>query len=136
MITWENAENGVTHGVPWIEPDRVEDVDIVEIDEGWHAARLDPDDMWELLRTPSFVSWQGEFWLFSGGHPMVYVGAWTRVEFCMHAEDGKGEALFNEIVEDLPERDLWPELEPDGSVAAYVFRCPETGRLRASWDMP
>ncbi|QDG53545.1 CbrC family protein [Persicimonas caeni] len=136
MITWENAENGVTHGVPWIDPDRVEDVDIVELEEGWHAARLDPDDMWELLRTPSFVSWQGEFWLFSGGHPMVYVGAWTRVEFCMHAEDGKGEALFNEVVEDLPERDLWPELEPDGSVAAYVFRCPETGRLRASWDMP
>jgi hypothetical protein len=97
-----------------------------------HVQEREHAQGWELLRTPNFDSWNGEGWLFSRGHPMVYVGVWSQLEFIMYADNGDGRALFDEIVEDLPERELWGEIEPDGPVSVHVFRCQETGRLRAA----
>lgn len=132
MIGPEQAAAGLTHGEPELESDQVE---IVELEDGWRAARLDPADMWELLRTPTYVSWQGEVWLFNAGKPMVFLGSWSREQFNARAEDGNGKALFEKIVEDLPPFDIWERFEPGSELCVYVFECATTGILRASWDM-
>ena len=132
MIGPEQAAAGLTHGAPALESDQVE---IVELEDGWRAAKLAPEAMWELLRTPTYVSWQGEVWLFSGGRPMVFQGSWSREQFNARAKDGNGKALFEEIVEDLPPFDIWERFEPGSELCVYVFECATTGTLRANWDM-
>jgi uncharacterized protein CbrC (UPF0167 family) len=117
MISWNRAG-----GVSNIGPSEIDPSDI------------DQAQIWELLHTPNFISWQGEKWLFSHGRPMIYVGVWSQLEFIMYADDGDGEALFSEVVEDQPAGDLWAQVEPQGPVSVYVFRCPSSGRLRATWD--
>ncbi|MEO6811656.1 MAG: CbrC family protein, partial [Isosphaeraceae bacterium] len=63
MVSWEQAFRGVTHGLPGLQTDQFERV-LVSPEEDWYGARIPAEHLWELLRTPSFHSWQGERWLF------------------------------------------------------------------------
>ncbi len=130
MIRWEDAIKGQTHGVPGL--DRT-DVETVDIDEGWKAARLAPETMFELLRTPNYITWQGERWQFDEGRPMIYVGEWNQEDFNRHAPDGDGKRLFYELVEE-PLDEHW-EFIADVLPAVYVFRSATRQKWAAHWDM-
>lgn len=132
MIRWQDAVRGVTHGAPGLDRDHPE-YDIVPTDEeDWFAARLPSEVMFELLRTPTYSTWQGERWLFCCRRPMVYVGDWTEDDFDRHAPDGDGRAHLLRVIDDAyPE--MWGGL--GRTVSTYVFRCPACGRHRGHFDM-
>jgi uncharacterized protein CbrC (UPF0167 family) len=89
--------------------------------------------MFELLRTPTYSSIQGERWQFCCERPMVFFGEWSRAEFAQRAIDGDGRRLFEEIVQgSVP--GLW-ENELHDVTGIYVFRCPSCQRLTAHWDI-
>ena len=128
IISWEQTLTGVTHGAPGLDHN---DFPLVPLEDGWVGARLAPEYMLELLRTPTYSSWQGERWLFCCRAPMVYLGGWSQDEFSRHAPDGDGEAFFYRIV-DSGFPGLW-DFDPD-VVGIYVFRCQTCGRFDAYWD--
>jgi uncharacterized protein CbrC (UPF0167 family) len=89
--------------------------------------------MLELLRTPGYISIQGERWELCCERPMIYLGQWTQDEFNAAAPEGDGQALFDEIVQ-KPEDGLWEDDLHD-SAGIYVFRCAACGRKTANWDV-
>jgi uncharacterized protein CbrC (UPF0167 family) len=130
MISWEQAFEGVTHGVPGLSRT---DFEMVPKSDDWVGARLPPELMYELLRTPSYITWQGEIWQFCCRRPMVFIGEWSCEEFAQHAPDGDGRRYFEAIVqaqETVP--DLWEYL--GGDLGVYLFRCPSCDRMTAHWD--
>ena len=83
MVSWEQAFEGVTHGSPGL---RHPDFDLVAKDDSdWIGARLPESTMWELLRTPTYLTTQGNRWLFCCRAPMVFVGSWSRDQFTRQA---------------------------------------------------
>jgi hypothetical protein len=97
------------------------------------AGHPSPKALLELLRTPGYVSIQGERWELCCQQPMIYLGQWTQDEFDAAAPDGDGKALFDEIVQE-PEDGLWEDDLHD-SAGIYVFRCGTCGRKTANWDV-
>jgi uncharacterized protein CbrC (UPF0167 family) len=130
MITWEQALGGVTHGLPGL--NRV-DFEMVPKEGGWVGARLPQEIMWELLRTPTYSTIQGDRWQFCCRRPMIFVGEWSREDFSRFAPDGDGRRFFQEIVQ-KPVPGLWED-ELHDVTGIYVFRCPACGTLTAHWDM-
>jgi len=130
MISWEQALEGVTNGLPGLNHP---DFEMVPKEDDWVGARLPQEFMFELLRTPSYSTWQGEKWLFCCKQPMVYVGSWDREDFTRNAPDGDGRALFERVVPDF-EPEMW-DGEFGDCTSYYVFRCSYCGRLRSHWDM-
>ncbi|MCY2977861.1 MAG: CbrC family protein [Planctomycetota bacterium] len=130
MISWEQAYEGLTHGIPGMSRT---DFELIEGEEGWMRARLPNDMMFELLRTPSYISIQGEQWQFCCKRPMIFLGNWSRERFNTEAEDRDGEALLNEIVQDVVPG-LWEDRLHDAT-GIYVFRCSECGRRTGHWDI-
>jgi uncharacterized protein CbrC (UPF0167 family) len=128
MIGWEQAIAGVTHGVPYLHTTDFETVAAVD-DPDWVAVRLPQEMMFELLRTPTYNSIQGEVWQFCCRQPMVYLGWWGREAFIQNAPDGDGKRLFEELIDDAPE--LWNAVE---HIGVYVFRCAICQNLVAHWD--
>jgi uncharacterized protein CbrC (UPF0167 family) len=130
MISWEQAFEGATHGVPGLNH---RDFEMVPREDGWVGARLPQEWMFELLRTPTYISIQGEQWQFCCRRAMVFVGKWNREEFSAHAPDGDGRRLFEEVVQGcIP--GLWEDRLHDVT-GVYVFRCPSCARMRAHWDV-
>jgi phage FluMu protein Com len=133
MVSWEQAMDGVTNGVPGLSRDDFEMVLLEEFEgEEWYGARLPKEDMWELLRTPSYSTWQGECWLFCCRKPMTYIGEWKREDFARHAPDGDGRALFLKMLPDESPY-IWDGLG-EGPHIVYVFRCRVCGGLSANSD--
>ncbi len=99
----------------------------------WSGVKRAEPAVLELLRTPTYVTLQGEKWEFCCGAPMMYLGMWGQKEFNAHAKNGDGQALFEEIVEE-PEEGLW-EGELHDETGIYVFRCGACGKMRANWDI-
>lgn len=130
MIRWEDAARGQTHGVPRLNRS---DVELVTVEDDWTAARLAPDMMWELLRTPGYLTWQGEQWQFDEGKPMIYVGEWNRAAFNRYALNGNGKRFFYEIVPDTYDGQ-WDDL-PNEHSSVYVFRSATREINAAHWDM-
>ena len=130
MISWEQAFEGVTNGVPGLSRS---DFEMVPQEDGWIAARLPQEMMFELLRTPTYRSLQGERWQFCCKCPMIVVGEWSREEFAERAPDGDGQRFFHEIVEE-PVPGLWEDQLHD-ITGVYVFRCKDCARLTAHWDL-
>ena len=105
-VVWEeNAVKGVTDGVPGLVMDQFEV--IPTNDDDWDAA-TDPteqnrykaaiipsEQLWELLRTPDYGSWQGGVWLFCCSRPMTYLGHWLDLVNLMKPEDP--DVLFETI---------------------------------------
>jgi uncharacterized protein CbrC (UPF0167 family) len=130
MISWEQAYDGLTHGVPGMSRF---DFDLVAGDDGWVRARLPREMMFELLRTPSYLSIQGELWQFCCQRPMVFTGIWSRERFTSEAKNRDGESLLNEIVQDVVPG-LWEDQLHD-ITGIYVFRCAKCGRKNGHWDI-
>jgi uncharacterized protein CbrC (UPF0167 family) len=130
MVSWEQAFEGLTHGVPALAHP---DFEMVPTDSDWVRARLTPEVMYELLRTPCYSTIQGDNWLFCCQKPMIFCGAWTRQRFTEHAPDGDGKALLARVLEhDVP--GLWED-ELHDETGIYVFRCGSCDRLRGHWDI-
>jgi uncharacterized protein CbrC (UPF0167 family) len=130
MISWEQAFDGITHGVPGLSRD---DFEMVPKQDGWVGARLRHDMMFELLRTPTYSSIQGERWQFCCRRPMVFLGCWSRAEFSRRAADGDGRRFFEQIVQHIVPG-LWEDNLHD-ITGVYVFRCSSCERLTAHWDV-
>jgi uncharacterized protein CbrC (UPF0167 family) len=130
MVSWEQAVKGVTHGVPGLNHP---DFDMIPTDSDWVLARLDKDTLFELIRTPTYSTIQGERWLFCCKKPMVFVGAWSRHQFAARAPDGDGKAFLASVIgEQVP--GLWED-ELHDVTGIYVFSCPICGRLKGHWDV-
>jgi uncharacterized protein CbrC (UPF0167 family) len=131
-VTWEQAFNGVTLGVPGLKTDQFETVPI-DPEEDWYGVRIPSEHLWELLRTPDFYNWQEERWLFCCRHPMTYMGGWRSVLESIRPSDPRGffEGLFGPD-DGSPVCD-WEEADV-GNVSVYVYRCKSCGRYRATWD--
>jgi len=130
MISFDEAVAGITHGIPGLKRN---DFELVAKEEGWVGARLPEEVMFELLRTPTYPTWQGEQWQFCCRGPMVFVGVWDRDEFAKRAPDKDGQRFFEETVQDLTPG-FWENGFDDG-IGIYVFRCPSCARFRAHWDI-
>jgi uncharacterized protein CbrC (UPF0167 family) len=130
MISWEQASEGMTQGVPRLSRS---DFELVDGKDGWVRVRLGQETMFELLRTPNYLTIQGEQWQFCCRTPMVFIGQWPRARFTEEAEDGDGEALFNEIVQNVVPG-LWEDRFHE-TTGVYVFRCGQCGRRTAHWDI-
>jgi uncharacterized protein CbrC (UPF0167 family) len=130
MFTWEQAVSGVSHGVPGLlHPD----FEMVAYDGGWTGARVAAPLIVELLRTPTYSTIQGERWLFCCKQPMIYLGAWSRLQFTEEAPDGDGKALLEAMLnKSVP--GLWEDSLHD-TTGIYVFKCGACGRKRAHWDI-
>jgi uncharacterized protein CbrC (UPF0167 family) len=130
MVSWEQAFEGVTHGIPGLSRS---DFEMVPKEDGWVGARLPQDMMFELLRTPTYNSIQGERWQFCCQRPMVFLGEWSREEFSIRAPDGDGRRFFEGVVQD-PVRGLWEDKLHD-ITGVYVFHCQKCNRQTAHWDI-
>jgi uncharacterized protein CbrC (UPF0167 family) len=130
MVSWEQAFEGVTNGVPGLDHP---DFEMVPKDDDWVGARLPQEVMFELLRMPSYSSIQGERWQFCCRGPMVFIGEWSREEFASRSPDGDGHRYFEQVVQDtMP--GLWEDQLHD-ITGVYVFRCPSCERVTAHWDI-
>jgi uncharacterized protein CbrC (UPF0167 family) len=130
MVSWEQAFEGVTHGIPGL--DRP-DFEMVPKEDDWVGARLPQEVMFELLRTPTYSSIQGERWQFCCRRPMVFIGEWSREEFVRRAPNGGGRRYFQEVVQDTVPG-LWEDQLHD-ITGVYVFCCPSCNRVTAHWDI-
>jgi uncharacterized protein CbrC (UPF0167 family) len=132
MVTWEHAVEGLTHGAPGLHRGDVELVPSEE-DPDWLRARVPPKLLLELVRTPSYITWQGEQWQFCCGGPAVYLGEWKEAEFGRRARDGNGRALFERAAVDGLDARAWGRFGAIGG--PYMFGCPACGRLLGHFDM-
>ena len=130
MISWAQAYEGLTHGIPGLSRS---DFALVDGEDGWVRARLPREMLFELLQTPNYASIQGERWQFCCKRPMIFIGNWSHERFMHEAEDGDGEGLLNEIVQNVV-LGLWEDQLHDVT-GIYVFRCPECGRRAGHWDI-
>jgi uncharacterized protein CbrC (UPF0167 family) len=132
MVPWEQAAEGLTHGVPGLDR-RDHELVPSEEDPDWMRAKVPSGLLFELLRTPGYITWQGEQWQFCCGRPGIYLGEWKEDDFDRRAPDGDGQALFRQVDLDDSVTDLWGQLSRIGG--PYVFRCPVCRRLSGHSDM-
>jgi uncharacterized protein CbrC (UPF0167 family) len=130
MVSWEQAIDGITHGVPGLNRP---DFEMVPKEDDWIGARLPKEMMLELLRTPTYNTIQGDQWQFCCRQAMVFIGEWSREEFSRRAPDGDGFRLFCKVVEYIVPG-LWEDTLHD-ITGVYVFRCGSCERLRAHRDV-
>jgi len=130
MVSLDQAFTGVTNGIPGLQQDQFETV-IINAEEEWAGVRLPEEIMLELIRTPTYGTWQGECWLFCCRYPMTFVGEWHHEQFDQRAPDGNGEQVYYSAVEGVPP-DTWDSLGHGLNV--YVFECKRCGKLRAHFD--
>lgn len=132
MVSFDQAIEGVTHGVPGLRTDQFEVVPI-DPDEDWYGVRVPPEHLLELLRTPGFHSWQGERWLFCCRQPMTYLGGWCNAVQSIRPDDPS--AFYESLFDPDDEARGWGyEGFESGSPSLYVYRCRSCGRCRATWD--
>ncbi len=130
MVSWEQVVEGLTHGGPRIATTEFETVS--QGQRGWVKVKLPTDLMLELLRTPAYLTWQGERWQFCCKQPMVYTGPWKRDDFESNAPDGDGRALFEKVVQEYT-AEFWDQGFSD-CTGIYVFKCNSCQRLTAHVD--
>src|SRR5262249_55278095 len=97
MVSWEQAFQGITHRVPGL---RSSDFQLwpIDPDEDWYAVRVPQEHLVELLRTPTYGTWQGERWLFCCKRPMTYLGEWaTLLKSPRRPDDPR--ASFEEVID-------------------------------------
>ncbi len=127
MVRWEDAEAGRTHAMP-MEGIYHPEWPTVLGDDGWPCAKVDRDELIELVRTPRYRCRLGERWRFCCGRVMVFIGSWSASDFAREAAGGDGERLFLELMDD-PEPEFWPRLRA-GTVSTRLFRCTTCGARR------
>lgn len=127
MVSWNEV---VTNGAPGLRQDQFESV-VIDTAEEWVGVRLPEAILLELVRTPTYGTWQGECWLFCCRYPMTFQGEWHQEEFDRHAAGRSGEELYYSVVEGAPQ-DTWDAL--GHALSAYVFECKRCGKLRGHFD--
>lgn len=130
MVAEENAFSGVTNGIPGLKQDQFETV-VLDPEDEWIGVRLPENILFELIRTPTYGTWQGECWLFCCRYPMTFIGEWGRKEFDQRAANDDGERLYYAVVEEAPP-DTWNSL--GYGLSSYLFECKKCGKLRAHFD--
>lgn len=105
-------------------------------DGGWSAAIIPAEVLQELVRTPSYSTWQGECWRFHCGRAMTFVGPWGADDFRAASPDGDGAASARAIadINDWAWEGVAPKPAADASVGVYMFRCATCGEHRGHWD--
>lgn len=130
MVSWEQAVEGLTHGRPGLTH---ADFELVSTGSDWTRARVDQATLFEMIRTPTYSTIQGERWMFCCKRPMVFVGAWDRSDFAEQAPDRDGKTFLAEVLDgDVP--GLW-ENQLHDETGIYVFRCGVCTSLRGHWDI-
>ncbi len=133
MVTWEFAMQGITHGVPGLRTAEFEKVPIAPEDD-WYGIRVPREHLFELIRTPGYITWQGTRWLFCCKLPMTYIGAWQSLKTLPIAG-----AIFNQLLDSLlkneKDKDMAIECLSNGTGCIYTFRCRTCNKLRANWDI-
>jgi uncharacterized protein CbrC (UPF0167 family) len=145
MVRREDAERGLTHGIPLGDPSELPDYELVPHavdpnfpDEQWYSVRFSAEALRELVRTPKFHSWQGERWLFCCKRPCVFIGDLPLA--ALEEEANGNEKRLLKRLSDIfgtttdESEDIRRRIESD-SICTYAFRCSACGRLRAYWDM-
>lgn len=139
MIRPEDAQAGLTHGVPGLAADGLHPAHLPLVpmadEPGWMRARVDVEAAMDLVRTPDFVTWQGACWLFHCGRPMVFVGEWKQGDLLARSdgsERGARAVLASVSLTPPAIEELYEELDHIGGV--YTFRCGACGVLRGSYD--
>lgn len=138
MVSWEQAVEGITHGMQGLESGDFELVP-VQPESGWYGARVPSEHLFELVRTPTYTTWQGESWLFCCKQPMTYLGEWQHVVKSPHSPaDPRG--LFDREIDVCDDPDfkewLWERISAGSETeCVYVFRCRSCNKLRVNWDM-
>jgi hypothetical protein len=131
MVTREYAKQGRTHGLPLYDPAELADYKLTPhpIDprfpnERWYQVHIESVYLIELLRTPSYPTWQGERWLFCCKRPMVFRGVLPADIF-----DRDTKQLPFAIMDFLKNPD-WRMTIGDGhsSLTYYAFTCVDCGR--------
>ncbi|MGP3919427.1 CbrC family protein [Nonomuraea sp. 10N515B] len=125
MVRWEDAMRGRTHGVPVLHHAPGFELDMPDGDD-WVGVFISSEILLELVRTPTYSTWQGEVWLFCCGQAMTYLGEWGKEDFSAYApEDPEGAFLM--AMRDSDSAGVWEHL-PDRFPAhtetgSHVFRC-------------
>lgn len=131
LVSWKQAAQGVTNGVPGL---KTNDFELVPIDpdEEWYGVRMPEEHLFELLRTPTFHTWQGECWLFCCKQPMVYVGSWSSVsESQLVPSDPR--VFVESIVHPDEEESIWDGISTD-RMCLNILQCKACNRFRATCD--
>lgn len=133
MVRLEDAQRGWTHGTPHLEATSYQ---LRTGQDGWVQVKIDTDRLLDLVRTPSYSTWQGVRWLFCCGGPMTYLGEWNQQDFCKHAVDGDGAKLYEQMSGDF-RADSWTfdDLESRFPGKIYAFRCTACEGKRLNADM-
>jgi uncharacterized protein CbrC (UPF0167 family) len=136
MVSWEQAFQGVTHGVPGLETSEFERV-LIDAEEDWYGVRVPQDHLFELLRTPTFNTWQDETWLFCCKRPMTYLGEWASV-LKAQFRGAEPRAAFDSVFDpdDASNTWVWERLSGrrfDG-ICLYIFQCKTCNRFKSTWD--
>jgi uncharacterized protein CbrC (UPF0167 family) len=136
-VTSKQAFQGLTHGGPGV---RSSDFELVLVDgaEDWYAVRVPSEHLFELLRTPTFNSFQQEVWLFCCKRPMTYLGEWDAVMKSSHRPSDE-KAFFDRIVEldEAYKEIVWEKKGIYGGhagIALDIFQCKSCNRFRAVHD--
>lgn len=157
MVRWEDAMRGRTHGMPFAAHPTVfvvggsgtEEMAHSHApsvsgfatsepnDDGWRGVLIPSDILLELVRTPRYVTWQGERWLFHCQRAMRYIGRWGKLQFGAAAADGDGRALAfaaADLNAETWDYGLADQPSSNSSVTVYMFRCTQCGEHRGHWD--
>jgi uncharacterized protein CbrC (UPF0167 family) len=139
MVTPELARAGVTHGVPGdVELPSGLATSAVPGEEDWVRVHVPAPLPEELVRTPTYSSWQGSVWLFCCARPMVFVGEKKGPDVvAMSGGADPLETIRRWVGErDFPTRLFTRFLAGETDLGGlYTFRCAVCGTHRAGWDM-
>ncbi|EMI20097.1 hypothetical protein RMSM_02977 [Rhodopirellula maiorica SM1] len=138
MVRVEDAKEGLTHGLPLSDPSLLSDYGLVPHpvdpnfpDERWFHVRINPEFLLELVRTPTYLAWQGERWQFCCKRPCVFLGR-------LPAEtlSDSGDSVVDAIAVWFRSPN-WDSVAGHnyGSLTYYTFQCPACSSFRYHEDM-
>ena len=96
---------------------------IQDVDDDFVPDKEKRDEL--FYRTPGYLSWQGEYWLFCCNDYCAYLGSVGTKEL---KEMGIAEEVFKEYNKQNEFDDIEEYLVKDGSVCGYLFRCLHCGK--------
>lgn len=137
LVSWGQAFDGVTGGVPELNSTEFEMV-LLYPEDDWYGAHVPSQHLFELLRTPCFHSWQDETWLFCCKKPMTYTGGWETVATSLQSYE-REKKFFESMrpeAQDLAEWEWIGEkiFNPQSGFSAYLYLCKECGCQQVTWD--
>jgi uncharacterized protein len=100
-------------------------------DTGWGVPEDVPSEVFEVLerRTPGFIGWQQEHWLYHCGDAAAFLGLVGLSELRGHPD--AVEMLRQEWEDSGEDSDGWEPyltaLDREGGSTAYLFRCLRCG---------